>query len=888
MNILSRVAWKQLWKNKTRTMVTVVGIVLSAAMFSAVTTCVSSLRQYMVDMVISSDGAWHGAEYDVDQAELGRLQDNSAVKQIGVAENLGYALIGSQNEYKPYLWVQGIDAEAEALLPIHLISGRMPENDGELLLPKHLATNGGVKYQLGDSVNLTLGTRTVSGETLGQKNAFNENELLTPDTTRRYTVVGFYERPQFEQYSAPGYTALTVAGAATSFGGKSDVYIVMNKMNDIYALLKDSVYGNEVNSDLLRYSGLSDENSFNKVLYGMAAILTAIIVFGSISLIYNAFSISISERTRQFGVLKSMGATNRQIKHSVLFEALVLCGIGIPTGLFCGVAGIGITLHFTGSLFDSIVSTDYGAALRLHVSLFSLLAAAVIGLCTVLLSAYLPARKAIRLSAIDSIRQTTDIAIKAKRVRTPRWILKLFGFEGMLADKNFKRNRKKYRATVVSLFLSVVLFISASSFCSYMTHSVNAVVDQTNYDLSYTLVKSESKMSPAQLKEEMLKLNNVSEAAYSCSNYYGVAYQEQDYSTAYRSFMEKQMALEGGEESGLSSVSTMLVFLEDDTYDQYLKSNNMDPALFGDPAAPKAVALDFFKFWNADSGKYETYHIFGQQELDFSFTKIPNQIGAFTITDSTQYNDGKPVYVYENEAGERLEYESTDPLFCRNGTIGAVLESAPFGVDSNSYSVTLIYPLRSMSAVMGDGETGNNVNFYMRSSSPETAETDLSNLLSENDLSTSRLNNSASWQESSRALVAIITVFSYGFIILISLIALANVFNTISTNINLRRREFAMLKSVGMTQGGFNRMMNYECVLYGVKGLIYGLPVAVLVTFLIYLSISGGLETRFYIPWYSVSIAVFSVFFVVFATMLYSMSRVKRENPIDALKNENL
>jgi putative ABC transport system permease protein len=138
-----------------------------------------------------------------------------------------------------------------------------------------------------------------------------------------------------------------------------------------------------------------------------------------------------------------------------------------------------------------------------------------------------------------------------------------------------------------------------------------------------------------------------------------------------------------------------------------------------------------------------------------------------------------------------------------------------------------------------------------------------------------------------RAMITILNIFAYGFVILISLIAMTNVFNTISTNIGLRRREFAMLKSVGMTAGGFNKMMNYECLLYGVKGLMYGLPVSFGVTWLIYRSVSEGIIQRFYVPWNSVIIAVLSVFIVVFATMLYAMHKIKRENPMDVLKNDN-
>jgi putative ABC transport system permease protein len=137
-------------------------------------------------------------------------------------------------------------------------------------------------------------------------------------------------------------------------------------------------------------------------------------------------------------------------------------------------------------------------------------------------------------------------------------------------------------------------------------------------------------------------------------------------------------------------------------------------------------------------------------------------------------------------------------------------------------------------------------------------------------------------------MITVINVFAYGFIILISLIAATNVFNTVSTGISLRRREFAMLKSVGMTSKGFNKMMNYECLLYGAKALLFGLPTSFIITYLIYFFVSHGAEISFVLPWSAIGIAVFSVFAVVFATMMYSMSKIKKDNPIDALKNENL
>lgn len=146
----------------------------------------------------------------------------------------------------------------------------------------------------------------------------------------------------------------------------------------------------------------------------------------------------------------------------------------------------------------------------------------------------------------------------------------------------------------------------------------------------------------------------------------------------------------------------------------------------------------------------------------------------------------------------------------------------------------------------------------------------------------------ASHEENSRLLIMVINIFSYGFIILISMIAIANVFNTISTNISLRRREFAMLKSIGMAEKNFKKMMNYECVIYGLRSLLWGLPASFVLTYLIFRITGAAFEMQFYIPWYSIAIAVGSVFIVVFATMLYATGKIRKDNPIDALKNENI
>lgn len=130
---------------------------------------------------------------------------------VASAEILGYAASESQNEDKPYIYLLGADATFFDVMPVRAV-GRLPEQEGEILVPVHYLSvgNGGASLQIGDTVELALGERMVDGYPLNQSNPLCDDEALQVRETRTYRVVGFYERPDFEDYSAPGYTFLTV------------------------------------------------------------------------------------------------------------------------------------------------------------------------------------------------------------------------------------------------------------------------------------------------------------------------------------------------------------------------------------------------------------------------------------------------------------------------------------------------------------------------------------------------------------------------------------------------------------------------------------------------------------------------------------------------------
>ena len=645
------------------------------------------------------------------------------------------------------------------------------------------------------------------------------------------------------------------------------------------------------NTKVLLYSGTAPFDSFLTAFYSLAAIIIALIVFGSVSLIYNAFSISVSERTRQFGLLSSVGATRKQLRRMVLFEALAVSIVGIPLGILVGIGGIGITLLLIGDKFFSIVRVDI--PMRLCVSWQAVVIAAVIALVTVLISAWIPSKRATGVSAVEAIRQSMDIKVSGRPVRTSKLAYKLFGLPGVLAGKHYKRNRKKYRTTVVSLFMSIVLFVSAAAFTDYMMESAEGGLASDQFDLIYAAESDASAaMTPDALLELLFSEQNVTGGTYTKKQFL-----QGDISREYVTAMYADRFADFGMESEDRapkelSISGYLYFVADAEFNRLLEKYNLKEADYYDREKPLGLALDrnieldrrLEKYVTLDTLKGDGCVIEGLYYVE---------IDGYYRKDSRIDENGNKVVLYQNRDNEsdiiELPYEESFAKYTLRSE--KTIEEAPFFVSrSTPVAINMIYPYSMLESVVPEAALNQfrNTEYFLTSSDHAASFENLATMLTENGLSSRQLFDYAANAETNRNVITIIRVFAYGFIVLISLIAAANVFNTISTNISLRRREFAMLKSVGMTQKGFRRMMNYECLLYGSKALLLGLPVSCGITYLIYRAVTTAYETSFHLPWAAIGIAVLSVFLVVFATMMYAMRKVKKDNPIDALKNENL
>lgn len=899
MNIFSRITLKNLMKNRTRTVVTIIGIMLSTALFTAVTTSVSTLRQFLIDYTKYNYGNWQMAAHTVPSSQLNAIKDSEDIGTVTTLQGIGFAeLEHSDNEYKPYLYIGGISEGYEDMLPVHITSGRMPENTSEILLPNHLKSNGGVEYKLGDVLNLQVGKRVSEGYVLDDRSLYMEGgESIEDAVSKTYTVAGFYNRSirAVESYDAPGFIALTMEDKSVD-DCTYDVFLTVNKNADIRKYYHNEMrfewqqlYAIEYNNDYIRATtGMSE--AYMMILYSFACVLMIIITFGSISLIYNSFSISVSEQTRQFGILSSIGATKKQIRKSVMAEGTFLAIIGIPLGIIVGLTGIGITFFCLGDKFTEIVGVSDEISISLHPSWISIAIAVVMAYITIMVSAYIPAVRATKKPAIDAIRQSNDIKIKPKEVRVSKLTAKLFGFEGMIAAKNFKRNKKKYRATVMSLFMSVVLFISASSLCAYLSAVIISVDNDPNYDFLVYLDNKEAGSQRSdyasyndKIVKEMSALEGVTDSSYSIViNDMWVRF---PYNKATDKYIENEKAeieycnLEETME-GTASERCSLIFVADNTFRDMLKDNNLKESDYFGGNEAKGVCVDYYD--DTDWINHESRNIIKMSVFE--------EIGT---TDLEIYrlrgNNGAENYISFN-CGAALRKKPENIVYYNNNQLNFYFPISNFEKILD-YDEVFNLKGNSNTEQESDSENVSNVydvecHIYLGSKNHNISEKDVQQYIQSTSYPITSSYNIQEDREYERNIVTIINVFSYGFIVLISLIAIANVFNTMTTNINLRRRELAMLTSVGMTPAGLRKMMAYECFMYGLKSLLYSIPVSIIVTYGLYI-ISMSAVSGFFVPWYSVVVAICSVFVVVFTTCIYAIRKLNRVSVVDTLKNES-
>ena len=529
MNILKKISIINLKLNKKRTISTIIGIVLSVALICAVSTMVTSFQETLVQNAINETGYYHLKINSVNNSDIKEIQNNRDVKEIFSSQMLGFSkLEGGQSEYKPYLKVYSMNNETFENLNLSrkLIEGRFPNNSSEILISKHISTKGKVNYKVGDKIKLEVGERrTLDDMYLYDSNNYQEEgEKLVNTKEYEFTVVGIIDRPDFafEGYSDPGYTVITNEINSEN----KDIYISLKNPKDnkisISELLGVRDYTNigenedtkykdyTINRELLRWEGFAFSDDTIAMLFALCGVVIFIIVFTSVFCIKNSFEIATSEKIKMYGMLASVGATKKQIKKNVIFEAMILGIIGIPLGILSGIFADFVLIKIVNSLIGEYL-LNHVDGISLKIAIIPMIISGLLGIVTIYLSAMSSARKASKVSPIENLRNSEQIKLNSKKLKTPKIIEKVFKQGGVLAYKNLKRSKKKYRTTVMSLTVSIFIFITMNAFITNSFNFTSKYYKDLGYNLTtYTREEALNEDTINQIKNlEEVKSTNV-------------------------------------------------------------------------------------------------------------------------------------------------------------------------------------------------------------------------------------------------------------------------------------------------------------------------------------------------------------------------------------------
>lgn len=885
MKLLNKLTLKNLRLNKVRTIVTIVGIMLSAALITVVSGMALSGRQTMIDGQKTWSGNYDVALDIIDTAKIDKIRQNRNVENAFYKERLGYARTkNADGEICDYSVLAMSENTYGNCFKIDLIKGKFPTNSGEAVVTKSFKTQDGKNVKVGDKITLDVGVLTDKDGNVPDEEGIHNllqkdfNKCSIIDTVKRtYTVTGIIERPKTSELYDPSnfsmiytvsdekapveaiktkhmnklYIAYTPQSESNYLQNTAD--ILGFKADDMSNVISDEISPEdqqtsginayEFNSILLSMKGYGSNEATNTVIFSLAVIIIIIVMLASVFVIRNSFAISITEKTSMYGMLASVGATKRQIRRNVLFEGFILGLIGIPLGILLGLGVNAILITILNSVLGDMLS---GAKFVFVTPTIPIICAIVLSAVTIFCSSFFIALRASRIPPLVAIRGNKDIKVKNnKPYRTSKLTKKLFGVGGEIASKSLKRSRKKYRTTVISIVVSVAMFIAVSAFMDYGMTFTDHYYGNTDYSYMVSGIDA----NQAQTIEKMPEIENY---------------------------------LTVGLQYGYVSADVPV-------------NECGENFLYDNADGTKSFSVEFLEF------EHDTF-VQICRELKLDYNKVKG--GVLVYSEVTPYNmenmegTGEPMKLFGKTAPTKFIVYGNDDngneLIAGKLKVSSVFDEIPKSADSVIGEGTIF----GQGLIIGEqgvispqlGEHGCYITLYANTSDHTSLTSRIESMSGTGDSeSYISIYDSEEIVRQFNAVMLIVGIFVYGFIGVISLIGLTNIFNTISTNMQLRSKEFASLKSIGMTKKEFNRMIRLESLMYGIKSLIIGIPLGVLGVFAIFSAFSNGnVPMSFVFPWKAILISIAAVIIVVWLIMKYSISKVNKQNIIETIRNDNI
>ena len=869
MNLYTSLTLRYLKENKKRTIVTIIGIILSTSLICGIGNIFESFMDYQIRETINRKGAFHATFHDIKKEDVDKITKSAGISKSSISDNLGYSKLSK--EKKNLVQVKSFDKEGFEGYQIKLKEGRFPTNSNEIVLSERAMPL--IDKKVGDSINLNIGKRVDKNQKEIEIPIVHDNETIVDGKSKNFKIVGVMNKldDDIDNDVVSGITYLDIKEKTK--GDKVNVAICANEPSEIYEIapaisknlgLKvasnddsdDMIYNNDngvayenlsFNEHLLRLKGASAYANINRSINAAMFVVTTLVVVCTVATIYNAFSISINDRKKQFGILNSIGATKSQIMKIVFIEAIVVSVIGIPLGLITGTFAIDLIFKLIKYMFSSSVIAQLN--LRVVYNPYVIILSALIVLLTILVSAILPALNAAKTPPLEAIKNSSSL--KLGKVKDSKLVRLLFKTEGVLAYKNLRRNKKKFRITLFSLIISVVIFISFSGFVELFIKANKASVGQVNYDVR--LWKG-GILEGDKIIDDLNKVNGIKKI--SVRNDYGVAFdvKESNINKDYKDLIDKTFSK--SEKNG----ETVYDFNYEQNTFQFTDDKDIDNLKLINGSFDKETAIKENGIILRNKSSYSE----PGKKYDVSLTnyKVGDTINAYKFSRDENGNQ-------KNEPIKLKVLATTDDL------LPGKKMSTYMGIDFITYN--------EVGSKLGyDINSGN---IYINSDKSKDTRDALKKIGEKYGYNVhDEVDNALKMEQS----IIAIKIFVYGFVLVISLVSITNIVNTISTNINLRKREFAIIKSIGVTPQGFNKMIYLESLLYGVLALVYGVPIGLLIDVIMNKIMGNVVQLGMILPWNAVLVSIVGVFVITFIASYIPMRKINKENIIENIRQESI
>lgn len=853
MNLYTSLTIRYLKQNKRRTIVTIIGIILSTALICGIGNIFESFMDYQVRETIKNDGSFHVTFHNVNKKNMEYVTKSAEIEKHAFTNQIGYSKL--ENSENGILSIKQYDKNAIEGYQISIKEGRLPSKVGEIVLGENVINLMDDKLKIGDEITLKIGDMFDSNKKKIDNMVFHEGDYIANEKDRTFKLVGIIKKPGFELYDEIT-TAITYFNPTVDYKGTMNISVTVKNPKDVYKISKKiskNIYPNKdeesisdmvkYNEHLLRLQGASKYENINSSVKSIIALVTILVIICTIATVYNSFSISITERKKQFGILNSIGATSSQIKRLVFIEGIIISLIGIPIGLISGTIAIDLLFKTINKYFTESIVTQM--SLQIVYNPIIIIVSIIIVLFTIFISILLPAIAASNVSPLDIIKNSGEY--KVRKVKDSKLIKIIFKTEGVLAYKNMRRNRKKFIVTLFSLMISIIIFISFSGFTLLLLRGEEIRSSQRNYDLYLT-----AKGTARPIDDVISKLQDIP----GIKNFEFATGQAMSIKVSENKINKSKEGLIKEYYQQHKSV---------DSYEYDFSNNELN---FPGEFAIKNKTNDLIK------GSFDKEKAIKENGVILVRKSYFESRGKKGIVELTNYKVGDTVnceYLDDNGSSKKM-----------NIKILAITDEERLGMGYQNMGLQFI---TYDEVAKNLGLKLNKSLIFIDSGGDIQTKKRVESLADKNNFN---FHDESEGGEEEKQNLKVVKIFVYGFIVVISLVSVTNIINTVSTSINLRKRELAIIQSIGVTPNGFRKMIYLESFIYGILSLIFGIPIGIGMTLVMNKLISGVIEFSPVIPWVAIAICIVSVFIITFIAAYIPMSKLNKENIIDNIRRESI